>query len=71
MSSFGLARLTSAGNLDATFGSGGTVITTVATGQYSWVASLAIQSDGKIVAAGTSLSNTDNSSAYVARYLAQ
>ena len=70
-SSFGLARFTSAGKLDTTFGSGGRVITTVASGQYSWVASLAIQSDGKIVAAGTAQFNTDNDNAYVARYLAQ
>jgi uncharacterized delta-60 repeat protein len=55
-SSFGLSRLTSAGQLDTTFGSEGTVITTVASGQFSWVTSLAIQSDGKIVAAGTSTS---------------
>jgi uncharacterized delta-60 repeat protein len=71
VSAFGLTRFTSAGNLDTTFGSKGTVITTVATGQYSWVDSLAIQSDGKIVAAGTSQFNTDNDNAYVARYLAQ
>jgi len=71
VSSFGLTRFTSAGKLDTTFGSKGTVITTVATGQYSWVASLAIQSDGRIVAAGTSQFNTSSSNAYVARYLAQ
>lgn len=71
VSSFGLTRFTSAGKLDTAFGSKGTVITTVATGQYSWVASLAIQSDGKIVAAGTSQFNTSSSNAYVARYLAQ
>lgn len=71
MSSFGLTRFTSAGKLDSSFGSKGIVMTTVATGQYSWVASLAIQSDGKIVAAGTSQFNTSNSNAYVARYLAQ
>lgn len=71
VSSFGLTRLTAAGKLDTTFGSGGRVITTVAKGQYSWVASLAIQSDGKIVAAGTSQFSTSSSNAYVARYLAQ
>ena len=70
-SSFGLARLTSAGKLDTTFGSGGTVITTVATGQYSWITGLAIQSDGKIVAAGTSQFGNFNDNANVARYLAQ
>lgn len=66
-----MARFTSTGDLDTTFGSKGKVVTTVASGQYSWVASLAIQSDGKIVAAGTSQFNTDNDNAYVARYLAQ
>jgi uncharacterized delta-60 repeat protein len=71
VSAFGLTRFTSSGKLDTTFGSKGIVMTTVATGQYSWVDSLAIQSDGKIVAAGTSQFNTSNSNAYVARYLAQ
>jgi uncharacterized delta-60 repeat protein len=71
VSAFGLTRFTSAGKLDTTFGSKGIVITTVATGQYSWVDSLAIQSDGKIVAAGTSQFNTANQNAYVARYLGQ
>jgi uncharacterized delta-60 repeat protein len=71
VSAFGLTRFTSAGKLDTTFGSNGTVITTLATGQYSWVANLAIQSDGKIVAAGTSQFNNSNSAAYVARYLGQ
>ena len=70
-SSFGLARFTSAGVLDSTFGSSGTVITTVASGQYSWVTGLAIQSDGKIVASGTSKFSNFNDNAYVARYLAQ
>jgi len=70
-SAFGLTRFTSAGKLDTSFGLKGTVITTVASGQYSWVASLAIQNDGKIVAVGTSQFNTDNTNAYGARYLAQ
>jgi uncharacterized delta-60 repeat protein len=71
VSSFGLTRFTSAGTLDTTFGTKGKVITTVASGQYSWVDSLAIQSDGKIVATGTSQFNTSSSNAYVGRYLAQ
>ena len=71
VSGFGLTRFTSAGKLDTTFGSNGTVITTLATGQYSWVACLAIQSDGKIIATGTSQFGTSNSSGYAARYLAQ
>jgi uncharacterized delta-60 repeat protein len=70
-SSFGLSRFTSTGALDTTFGSRGTVITTVARGQYSWVTGLTIQGDGKIVAAGTSEFNGGYDNAYVARYLAQ
>jgi len=70
-SSFGLARYTSAGKLDTTFGSHGIVITTVASGQISWVSALAIQSDGKIVAAGTSQFDFEDTNAYGARYLAQ
>ena len=72
VSSFGLARFTSAGKLDATFGSGGIVMTTVAANQYSWVAGLEIQSDGKIVAVGSSgVPGSQNSAPYAARYLAQ
>ena len=71
VSSFGLTRITSAGKIDTTFGKNGRVVTTVASGQYSWINSLAIQSDGKIVAAGTSQFSNSNDNAYVARYLAQ
>lgn len=47
---FGLARYTSSGALDSTFGTGGKVTTTI--GGESAIRSIAIQSDGKIVAAG-------------------
>lgn len=70
-SSFGLARFTSTGKLDTTFGSGGIVTTTTGTAEYSWLTGLAIQSDGKIVAVGTAQFNFVNDNAYVARYLAQ
>jgi uncharacterized delta-60 repeat protein len=70
-SSFGLSRYTSAGILDPTFGTGGEVITTLGSGQVSSVSALAIQSDGKIVAVGTSVFHIEFSNAYVARYLAQ
>jgi len=70
-SAFGLTRLTSAGKLDTTFGSAGRVITSLASNAYSWVPSLAIQSDGKIVVAGTSLADGEFDSASVARYLGQ
>jgi uncharacterized delta-60 repeat protein len=70
-SSFGLSRYTSSGLLDTTFGTGGITITTIATGQTSWVDAVAIQSDGKIVVAGTSTFDVDFENGYVARYLSQ
>ena len=57
-SPFALARFTSSGALDTSFGSGGLVTTTLVSGNtnvYSYVNGLAIQSDGKIVAAGNTL----------------
>jgi hypothetical protein len=69
-----LARYTSAGALDTTFGSDGIVITNVrSTGDFvaSQVNALAIQSDGKIVAAGTSVFDIEGENGYVARYLGQ
>lgn len=76
-SAFGLARFTGAGQLDSTFGSGGLVTTTIVGGStnvYSDVVGLAIQSDGKIVAAGNTVVDQgfgSGTGAYVARYLAQ
>ncbi|HLW89107.1 MAG TPA: hypothetical protein VKR57_11485 [Terriglobales bacterium] len=76
-SPFALARFTSSGVLDTSFGSGGLVTTTLVSGStdvYSYVNGLAIQSDGKIVAAGNTLVGQGFSAgtgAYVARYLAQ
>jgi uncharacterized delta-60 repeat protein len=70
-SSFGLARYTSAGVLDPTFGTGGEVITSLGTGGASSVSALAIQSDGKVVAAGSSVFHVEFSNGYVARYLSQ
>jgi uncharacterized delta-60 repeat protein len=50
---WGLARYNSDGSLDTTFGSGGVVVTQIGTGAYhSWA--VALQSNGEIVAAGTS-----------------
>lgn len=69
--SFALARYTTSGLLDTSFGNNGIVTTTMDT--ISFVSALAIQSDGKIVAAG----NTGHSVSQfidnfaVARYLAQ
>lgn len=74
-SAFALTRVTNTGALDTTFGTEGIVTTTIASGsfQFSFVAGLAIQSDGKIVAAGTTITGEgfEGGSADVARYLAQ
>jgi uncharacterized delta-60 repeat protein len=73
-SSFALARYTTTGQLDTGFGTNGTVITTLSQAPISFVSALALQSDGKIVAAGNTGSleqpNFLNNFA-VARYLAQ
>lgn len=72
-SSLALSRYTSAGKLDTTFGLGGTVTTSLGSNP-SAISSLALQSDGKIVAAGSILS-ADNAGfhaqAALLRYLAQ
>jgi uncharacterized delta-60 repeat protein len=75
-SAFGLARFTTSGALDTSFGTGGLVTTTLLSGTdiYSYVTGLAIQSDGKIVAAGSTIVDEffeAGSAGYVARYLAQ
>ena len=63
---FALARYNTDGSLDATFGSGGKVATPVgSSNDYAY--SVAIQSDGKIVAAGLS-SNGSNDDFALARY---
>jgi uncharacterized delta-60 repeat protein len=51
----GLARLNPGGSLDSTFGSGGTVETTIdpGSGYMAALNSVTLQSDGKIVVAGT------------------
>jgi uncharacterized delta-60 repeat protein len=51
--SFALARYTSTGQLDTTFGTGG-LVTTAFGNNTAFVSKLAIQSDGKIVAVGNS-----------------
>jgi uncharacterized delta-60 repeat protein len=48
---FELARYTPNGSLDATFGSGGKVVTTLGTGS-AYAASLLLQPDGKLMVAG-------------------
>lgn len=53
---FGIARYNSNGSLDASFGSGGTVIVNSSEG-YGFLNALTVQSDGKIVAAGNTSSS--------------
>ncbi len=61
---FCLVRMTSAGAIDGTFGFGGAAITPVGT-QNDRATSVAIQSDGKIVAAGTANSGSFDEAAFV------
>jgi len=63
-SDFALARYTTDGALDATFDGDGKVVTDIAAGSQDVAYSLALQSDGKLVAAGAS-----NADFAVARYL--
>ncbi len=60
---FGLARYNTNGSLDASFGGGGTLTTAI--GGYSSAKSVALQSDGKIVAAGGTVSGVVNNFAIV------
>jgi uncharacterized delta-60 repeat protein len=71
MISFALARYTTNGSLDPTFGTGGKVLTDF-TPQQDSAAGVAIQADGKIVAAGIAKTGeaTNHSVIAVARYLA-
>ena len=62
---FALARYNSNGTLDSAFGTGGKVKTTFA--DFDYVGALALQSDGKIVAAGMTVVNFSPNFA-VARY---
>ena len=71
---FGLARYTSLGQLDSSFGTNGTVVTSFAN-SFATASGLAIQSDGKIVVAGTLLAPQNHGGSdtafVVVRYLAQ
>ena len=61
---FALVRYTTDGSLDTTFGSGGIVTTTIGSGDDSAEA-IAIQSDGKIIATGSSDNGTNEDFALV------
>jgi uncharacterized delta-60 repeat protein len=71
-SQFALARFTALGQLDPSFGTNGLVNTSF--GQMDSVAALAIQTDGKIVAAGNSTGNSQFgplTTVAIARYTAE
>ena len=63
---FGLARYTAAGLLDTSFGSGGKIISDLST-ENDAAYGVAVQADGKIVAAGYS-NNGDNDDVALVRY---
>lgn len=66
---FSLVRLTAAGALDASFGSGGTVATEIIAGGASRIYDVAVQPDGKILASGCSTApGSGDSDTAVARY---
>jgi uncharacterized delta-60 repeat protein len=73
--SFALVRYTAAGVLDSTFGVGGIVITPINVGTNSWFSAVTVQTDGKIVAAGTvgyrGQKGFTSEGGYVLRYLGQ
>jgi uncharacterized delta-60 repeat protein len=73
-SSLALARYTTAGQLDTSFGSNGKVLTAIGQNNISFVSALALQSDGKIIAAGNSGPPAQDDfvdNFAIARYLAQ
>ena len=65
--SFALARYLGTGTLDTTFGTGGRVTTHFGQNAVAFVTSMALQSDGRIVVAGSN----GGGSVVVARYLGQ
>jgi uncharacterized delta-60 repeat protein len=71
--SFALARYASGGQLDSTFGTGGRVTTSFGNNANAFITSLVLQSDGKIVVAGTNgvAGSNAGTSLEVARYLGQ
>ena len=70
-SDFALARYTSNGQLDATFGTDG-LVTTSFDNDVAFITALAIQSDGKIVAVGSNNPTQGSNPGFtLARYLSQ
>jgi uncharacterized delta-60 repeat protein len=66
---FALARYTPTGALDSTFGTGGKVVTSFGTNAMAGIAAVAIDSEGRLVAAGNVASGSNPRSIAVARYL--
>ena len=66
-SRFALARLTSDGSLDPTFGGDGKVMTDI-TPSYDWLNGMALQPNGKIVVVGSLSAGTNNGKIGVLRY---
>jgi len=64
-SDFSLARYNTDGSLDSTFGTGGKVLTAIGSTGDNYAHSVAIQSDGNIVAAGFSYNGSDSDFALV------
>jgi uncharacterized delta-60 repeat protein len=67
-SGFALARYNANGSPDASFGAGGVVITTLMAGGSANAYAVAIQPDGKIVAAGQASPGSNNYDFALARY---
>jgi uncharacterized delta-60 repeat protein len=66
-----IARYTSKGALDPSFGSGGTVLTAMGVpGDFEHIWKLVVQPDGKIIAVGRALTPTGGADFALARYLA-
>jgi len=65
---FGLCRFTITGTLDAGFGTNGAVTSTIGAGTYDLIYGLALQSDGKIVAAGFAENAASDEDFALARY---
>jgi uncharacterized delta-60 repeat protein len=76
-SGFAVARYTSRGRLDPSFGTGGKVVTRFARRPrrghfaFAFAADVAVQRDGRIVAAGSQSNVVDATEAVVARYTAR
>lgn len=65
---FVIARYSTEGFLDESFGTHGTVTTKISDFYYNEFKSIALQPDGKILATGVSFHNSNDSSIFLARY---